>query len=94
MLDLGGFIYSNGIDYSLSCFHEGIIMSSKKPLAFQALIQYLDSTHTHTHTYIKQAIATAFSAIVPYERKPKHCKDITSAITHCTAKDMMPISTV
>ncbi|XP_035234690.1 zinc finger BED domain-containing protein 1-like [Anguilla anguilla] len=34
------------------------------------------------------------SAITPYEKKSKRYKEITSAITYCIAKDMMPISTV
>ena len=42
----------------------------------------------------QRTIAAAFSAIAPYKKKPKRYKDITRAITYCTATDMMPISTV
>ena len=42
----------------------------------------------------KLLIASAFSAISPYEKEQKENKDITSAITYWTAKDMMPVSKV
>jgi len=42
----------------------------------------------------QQSIQSCFAAIAPYEKKSKRSKNITSVITYCLAKDMMPLSTV
>ncbi|XP_064153682.1 E3 SUMO-protein ligase ZBED1-like isoform X1 [Anguilla rostrata] len=51
-------------------------------------------TASQTSEVRQPTILSAFSAITPYEKKSKRYKEITSAITYCIAKDMMPISTV
>lgn len=42
----------------------------------------------------QQFIQSCFAAIAPYEKQSKRSKTITSAITYCLAKDMMPLNTV
>ena len=42
----------------------------------------------------QQSIHSCFTAIAPYEKQSKRSKNITSAITYCLSKDMMPLSTV
>ena len=55
------------------------------------------SQQTHTtasQTPLQPTISAAFSVITTYEKKLSWYKDITSPITHGTANDMVPISTV
>ena len=42
----------------------------------------------------QQSIQLCFTAIAPYEKQSKWSKNITSTITYCLTKDMMPLSTV
>ena len=42
----------------------------------------------------QQSIAQSFVSATPYEKSSKRHIEITEAITHCLAKDMMPINTV
>lgn len=44
-------------------------------------------------TPIQQSIKSSFTAGTPYDKTSKKWKDITSAITHHIAKDMLPIQT-
>nr|XP_024661555.1 zinc finger BED domain-containing protein 1-like [Maylandia zebra] len=42
----------------------------------------------------QQSIESAFSSVLPYDKKAKRHSDITNAIAYCLAKDMLPINTV
>ncbi|KAL2102614.1 hypothetical protein ACEWY4_001782 [Coilia grayii] len=39
-------------------------------------------------------IAAAFASVTPYDRSSRRHKEITSAVTHYIAKDMVPVNTV
>ena len=62
--------------------------------AGQSGAQTLSSSKVTRPSLRQQSIAQSFVSATPYEKSSKRHIEITEAITHCLAKDMMPINTV
>ena len=74
---------------------ESISLRYHASVSLPASSQQTSLTASTSQTSLRHpTLSAVFSATAPYEKEAKRHKDISSAITHCTAKDMMPISKV